>query len=107
MTLRFAVRRCLGLEVIAKVDWRASKQRAADPVNPEPVVSSKLMKDPKAPKRPLTAYFAFLEDVRHNPELRKEVLADTPREKMLAIAQLAGQKWKAMSEEEKQVGAIH
>lgn len=56
-------------------------------------------KDPNAPKRPLTAYFLFLQDVR--PEITAE-MGDGPH-KPGDISQEATRRWKEMSEEAKQV----
>ncbi|KAK9691469.1 hypothetical protein RND81_09G198700 [Saponaria officinalis] len=54
------------------------------------------VKDPNMPKRPLTAYFLFLEDFR---KTYKEEHPDSKGVKELAKE--AGLKWKAMTDEEK------
>ncbi|WFD43822.1 hypothetical protein MPSI1_002487 [Malassezia psittaci] len=58
------------------------------------------LKDPNAPKKPLSAYFLYLRTIRKNPELCKEVLEgehETTKQSVLAAA-----KWRSMSESEKQ-----
>ncbi|WFC99792.1 hypothetical protein MYAM1_002537 [Malassezia yamatoensis] len=58
------------------------------------------LKDPNAPKKPLSAYFLYLRAIRKNPELCKEVLEgehETTKQSVLAAA-----KWRSMSETEKQ-----
>ena len=52
-------------------------------------------KDPNAPKRPLTAYFIFTNDIR--PELKEE----NPDWKVGDIAKEAGRRWKEMDDEDK------
>lgn len=37
------------------------------------------IKDPNAPKKPLSAYFMFLQRIRSDPELVKEVFGDVRR----------------------------
>jgi len=57
------------------------------------------MKDPNAPKKPLSAYFMFLQRIRSSAELVREVFGDevgTTRQSVLAAA-----KWRSMSDEEK------
>ena len=60
------------------------------------------MKDPNAPKKPLSAYFMFLQRIRSSPELIKDVFGDesgTTKQSVLAAA-----KWRSMSDEDKKVG---
>ena len=61
-----------------------------------PVVSKKSLRDGQ-PKRPLTSYILFSTDVR------QAVQEAHPGTKVTRIAQLIGEKWKALSEEQKQV----
>ena len=58
------------------------------------------LKDPNAPKKPLSAYFLFLRTIRTDPELSKQILEgeqETTRQSVLAAA-----KWRSLSEAEKQ-----
>ncbi|KAJ6515559.1 putative HMG1 protein, partial [Mycena sanguinolenta] len=57
------------------------------------------IKDPNAPKKPLSAYFMFLQRIRSSPQLVKEVFgeeAETTKQSVLAAA-----RWRAMSDEER------
>ncbi|KAG8894911.1 exp1-like protein [Tulasnella sp. 408] len=57
------------------------------------------MKDPNAPKKPMTAYFSYLAAIRSDPDMIKEVFGDeteTTRQSQLAAA-----KWRSFTEEEK------
>lgn len=57
------------------------------------------MKDPNAPKKPMSPYFSYLAAIRSDPEMIKEVFGDeteTTRQSQLAAA-----KWRSLSEEEK------
>ena len=59
------------------------------------------MKDPNAPKKPLSAYFMFLQRVRSDPELVREVFGDeteTAKQSVLAAA-----KWRSMTDDERKV----
>tara|TARA_B100001094_G_C18145745_1_gene780557 strand:+ start:86 stop:466 length:381 start_codon:yes stop_codon:yes gene_type:complete len=56
----------------------------------------KKMKDPNAPKKPKTAFMMFCNEYR--PIFQKE----NPEVKMGGISKLLGQKWKSLSEEEKE-----
>lgn len=59
------------------------------------------MKDPNAPKKPLSAYFMFLQRIRANPEMVREVFGEeqgTTKQSVLAAA-----KWRSMSDEDKKV----
>ncbi|CAG8749390.1 4426_t:CDS:2, partial [Acaulospora morrowiae] len=55
------------------------------------------IKDPNAPKRPNTAYILF------SNEIRAETKADNPHANQKEIVTLIGQKWKALSREQKKV----
>ncbi|WFC95337.1 hypothetical protein MBRA1_001984 [Malassezia brasiliensis] len=58
------------------------------------------LKDPNAPKKPLSAYFLFLRTIRMDPVLCQEVLEgehETTKQSVLAAA-----KWRTMSDTEKQ-----
>ncbi|KAJ7741041.1 HMG-box [Mycena metata] len=57
------------------------------------------IKDPNAPKKPLSAYFMFLQRIRASKELVKEVFGDeteTTRQSVLAAA-----RWRGMTDEER------
>jgi hypothetical protein len=57
------------------------------------------MKDPNAPKKPLSAYFMFLQRIRSDPELVREVFGDeteTTKQSVLAAA-----KWRSMTDDER------
>jgi hypothetical protein len=59
------------------------------------------MKDPNAPKKPLSAYFMFLQRIRSDPDLVKEVFGDeteTTKQSVLAAA-----KWRSMTDDERKV----
>lgn len=59
------------------------------------------MKDPNAPKKPLSAYFMFLQRVRSEPALVDEAFGDetdTTKQSVLAAA-----KWRSMTDEERMV----
>ncbi|KIK67764.1 hypothetical protein GYMLUDRAFT_155078 [Collybiopsis luxurians FD-317 M1] len=57
------------------------------------------IKDPNAPKKPLSAYFMFLQRIRSNPHLVQEVFGDeteTTKQSVLAAA-----KWRSMTDDER------
>lgn len=57
------------------------------------------LKDPNAPKKPLSAYFMFLQKIRSSPQLVQEVFGDeteTTKQSVLAAA-----KWRSLSDAEK------
>lgn len=59
------------------------------------------IKDPNAPKKPLSAYFMFLQRIRANPYLVREIFGDeteTTKQSVLAAA-----KWRSMTDAERQV----
>ena len=59
------------------------------------------MKDPDAPKKPLSAYFMFLQHIRSDPELVNQVFGDeikTTKQSVLAAA-----KWRSMTDDEREV----
>lgn len=59
------------------------------------------IKDPNAPKKPLSAYFMFLQRIRSDPALVHEVFGDeseTTKQSVLAAA-----KWRSMTDEERKV----
>tara|TARA_B100001094_G_C17932421_1_gene671415 strand:+ start:159 stop:539 length:381 start_codon:yes stop_codon:yes gene_type:complete len=56
----------------------------------------KKLKDPNAPKKAKSAFMLFCD--KYRPILQKE----NPGEKMGGIAKLLGQKWKVISDEEKE-----
>ena len=59
------------------------------------------IKDPNAPKKPLSAYFMFLQRIRADPDLVREVFGDeteTTKQSVLAAA-----KWRSMTDDERKV----
>ena len=59
------------------------------------------IKDPNAPKKPLSAYFMFLQRIRANQHLVREIFGDeteTTKQSVLAAA-----KWRSMTDAERQV----
>ncbi|THH20569.1 hypothetical protein EUX98_g8556 [Antrodiella citrinella] len=57
------------------------------------------IKDPNAPKKPLSAYFMFLQRIRSDPDLVREVFGDeteTTKQSVLAAA-----KWRSMTDDER------
>lgn len=62
------------------------------------------LKDPNAPKKPLSAYFMFLQWIRADPARVHEVFGDeteTTRQSVLAAA-----KWRTLSDAEKKVSRL-
>ncbi|KAG6842056.1 hypothetical protein C0991_003582 [Blastosporella zonata] len=58
------------------------------------------IKDPNAPKKPLSAYFMFLQRIRANPQLVRDIFGDeteTTKQSVLAAA-----KWRSMTDAERQ-----
>src|SRR5882762_6545469 len=59
------------------------------------------IKDPNAPKKPLSAYFMFLQRIRSDPVLVQEVFGpetETTKQSVLAAA-----KWRSMTDDERKV----
>jgi len=57
------------------------------------------LKDPNAPKKPLSAYFLFLKAIRSSPELTRQVFegeTETTKQSMLAA-----KRWRSFNDEEK------
>lgn len=57
------------------------------------------IKDPNAPKKPLSAYFMFLQRIRAHPELVRDIFGDeteTTKQSVLAAA-----KWRSMTDDER------
>ena len=59
------------------------------------------IKDPNAPKKPLSAYFMFLQHIRADPLLVNEVFGD--ERETTAQSVLAAAKWRSMTDEERKV----
>ncbi|TXT08125.1 uncharacterized protein COLE_05049 [Cutaneotrichosporon oleaginosum] len=57
------------------------------------------LKDPNAPKKPLSAYFLFLKGIRENDDLRKSVWADEAETTRQSV--LAAERWRGLSDDEK------
>jgi hypothetical protein len=59
------------------------------------------LKDPNAPKKPLSAYFLFLKAIRSSPQLTKQVFegeTETTKQSMLAA-----KRWRSFNDDEKKV----
>lgn len=59
------------------------------------------LKDPNAPKKPLSAYFMFLQRIRSDPELVQEVFGDETETTKQSV--LAAGKWRSMTDEQRKV----
>jgi hypothetical protein len=59
------------------------------------------IKDPNAPKKPLSAYFMFLQRIRADPELVADVFGDETETTKQSV--LAAEKWRSMTDEERKV----
>jgi len=60
--------------------------------------------DPNAPKKPTSAYFLFLQTIRTDPVMVKEIFGyetEPPKQSVMAAA-----KWRSMTEEEKEVSDL-
>ncbi|KAI0032956.1 high mobility group box domain-containing protein, partial [Vararia minispora EC-137] len=57
------------------------------------------IKDPNAPKKPLSAYFNFIQSIRADPDRVRDVFGDETETTRQSV--LAAQKWRSMSDEEK------
>jgi hypothetical protein len=59
------------------------------------------LKDPNAPKKPLSAYFLFLKGIRESTELRNRVWAKESETTKQSV--LAAERWRSLSDDEKRV----
>ena len=59
------------------------------------------IKDPNAPKKPLSAYFMFLQHIRADPERVRKVFGD--EKETTAQSVLAAKTWREMTDEERKV----
>lgn len=59
------------------------------------------LKDPNAPKKPLSAYFLFLKSIREDDALRARVWGDESETTKQSV--MAAEKWRALSDTEKRV----
>jgi|SRR6266850_7860035 len=59
------------------------------------------IKDPNAPKKPLSAYFMFLQRIRSDSFLVREVFGDETETTKQSV--LAAEKWRSMTDEERKV----
>lgn len=59
------------------------------------------IKDPNAPKKPLSAYFMFLQRIRSDPALVQDVFGDETETTKQSV--LAAGKWRSMTDDEKRV----
>ncbi|KAK0537138.1 hypothetical protein OC842_001751 [Tilletia horrida] len=99
---------------LAKEQWERDMQTWKASLTPEDIKRENLfraaqrkagksrkgnLKDPNAPKKPLSAYFLFLRAIRANPQMMQDVFegeAETTKQSVLAAA-----KWRQLSEEDK------
>lgn len=77
-----------------KQEAKQAKTGDKSPVRPKVSLPRK-PKDPKAPKKPLTAYLLF------SGSVRSQSMAENPELKITQIAKVIGQKWKALTDEER------
>ena len=61
------------------------------------------IKDPNAPKKPLSAYFLFLQHIRGDPDRMKEVFGH--EKDTTAQSVLAARSWREMTDDERMVGS--
>lgn len=59
------------------------------------------IKDPNAPKKPLSAYFMFLQRIRANPHMVQEIFGDETETTKQSV--LAAGKWRSMTDDERKV----
>lgn len=59
------------------------------------------IKDPNAPKKPLSAYFMFLQRIRSDPALVQDVFGEETETTKQSV--LAAGKWRSMTDDEKRV----
>ncbi|KAL3510171.1 hypothetical protein ACH5RR_029572 [Cinchona calisaya] len=83
------------VEKVTEVKKKMAEKRKASTTEPM-AKKGKKAKDPSAPKRPPTAFFIFMEDFRKS---FKEANPDC--KSVATVAKEGGEKWKAMTEEEK------
>ncbi|WRT63304.1 uncharacterized protein IL334_000209 [Kwoniella shivajii] len=57
------------------------------------------LKDPNAPKKPLSAYFLFLKGIRENDDIRATVWGEESETTKQSV--LAAEKWRSLSDDEK------
>ncbi|KAK8844668.1 hypothetical protein IAR55_006517 [Kwoniella newhampshirensis] len=57
------------------------------------------LKDPNAPKKPLSAYFLFLKGIRENDDIRAQVWGEESETTKQSV--LAAERWRSLSDEEK------
>ncbi|WWC67228.1 uncharacterized protein I206_101135 [Kwoniella pini CBS 10737] len=57
------------------------------------------LKDPNAPKKPLSAYFLFLKGIRENDDIRAKVWGEESETTKQSV--LAAEKWRSLSDDEK------
>jgi hypothetical protein len=62
------------------------------------------LKDPNAPKKPLSAYFMFLQRIRSDAELVVEVFGEETETTKQSV--LAASKWRSMTDDERKVCCI-
>ena len=61
------------------------------------------LKDPNAPKKPLSAYFLFLKGIREDDALRAKVWAEETETTKQSV--LAAERWRSLTDDEKKVSA--
>lgn len=77
---------------------RAAKETKE--VKGKPAPAAKKGKDKNAPKRPLAAYMFYCQATR------EQIKETNPNASFTQIGKLLGEKWKTLSDEEKQVGVL-
>lgn len=84
------------VEKVAELKKKPAEKRKAKAAEPK-AKKGKKVKNPNAPKRPPTAFFIFMDDFRKS---FKEANPDC--KSVSTVAKEGGEKWKSMTEEEKQ-----
>jgi len=62
------------------------------------------LKDPNAPKKPLSAYFLFLKGIREDDALRARVWGEESETTKQSV--LAAERWRSLTDEEKKVSSV-
>lgn len=79
-----------------KADPKLSVKKGAAAAGKKPAKKGQAAKDPNKPKRPVSAFFVFMED------FRKQFKEKHPNNKSVAaVGKAGGDKWKSLSDAEK------
>jgi hypothetical protein len=97
--LRYAAKACDEFQSLIPRDVGIipGDMSVSSPIGSQRKFKKPQVKDPNAPKRPNTAYILF------SNEIRAETKAANPHANQKEIVTLIGQKWKALSREDKKV----